>query len=162
MALETPSSLTRRSVLVGACGTCAVALAGCGTVAGVASPTPAATAAPAPVDEPAPSAAPTSAGKPAAAKPALASTADIPVGGGKIFASQKLVVTQPKAGTFKAFSNVCTHQGCAVTSVSNGTIICPCHGSTFDVADGSVVDGPARTALAAKKIKVSGKSITLA
>lgn len=160
MVLETPSSLTRRSVLVAACGTCAVALAGCGTVAGAPSPTPA--AAPAPVDGPAPSAAPTPAGKAAPAKSALASTADIPVGGGKIFPSQKLVVTQPKAGTFKAFSNVCTHQGCAVTSVSNGTIICPCHGSTFDVADGSVVSGPARTALAAKKIKVSGKSITLA
>ena len=160
MALETPSSLTRRSVLVGACGTCAVALAGCGTIAGVPSPTPA--AAPAPVDEPAPSAAPTQAGKPAAVKPALASTADIPVGGGKIFATEKLVVTQPKAGTYRAFSNVCTHQGCAVSSISNGTIICPCHGSTFDIADGSVVDGPARSALSAKKIKVSGKSITLA
>ncbi len=160
MALTTPSSLTRRSVLVGACGTCAVALAGCGAVAGVANPTPA--AAPAPAVEPAPSGAPGGAGKPAAAAKALASTADIPVGGGRIFENQKLVVTQPKAGTFKAFSNVCTHQGCAVSSVSNGTIICPCHGSTFDIADGSVVDGPARSSLAAKKIKVSGKSITLA
>ena len=158
MALETPLSLTRRSVLVGACGTCAVALAGCGALTGQPNSAPA--PAPAPAVEPAPSAAPAPAGK-AAAKPALATTADIPVGGGKILAAQKLVVTQPKAGTFKAFSNVCTHQGCAVTSISNGTIICPCHGSTFDIADGSVVDGPARTPLAAKKIKVSGKSITL-
>jgi Rieske Fe-S protein len=160
MAPPTPSSLTRRSVLVGACGTCAVALAGCGAVTGLPSSTPA--AAPAPATEPAASAGPTTAGKPAAAKPALAATADIPIGGGKILAAQKLVVTQPKAGTFRAFSNVCTHQGCAVTSISNGTIICPCHGSTFDIADGSVVDGPARSPLATKKIKVSGKSITLA
>jgi Rieske Fe-S protein len=161
MALETLSSLTRRSVLVGACGTCAVALAGCGSVL------PTATPAAAPAVEPAPAAGPTTAAKPGAAKPgaakaALASTADIPVGGGKIFAAQKLVVTQPTAGTFKAFSNVCTHQGCAVTSVQDGAINCPCHGSTFDVFDGSVVSGPARAPLAAKKIKVAGKSITLA
>ncbi len=160
MATDTPLSLTRRTVLVGACGTCAAALAACGAVTGLPDPAPA--AAPAPAVEPAPSAAATAGGKPAAAKAALASTADIPVGGGKILAAQKLVVTQPKAGTFKAFSNVCTHQGCAVSSISDGTIICPCHGSTFDIADGSVVDGPARSPLAAKKIKVSGKSITLA
>lgn len=69
----------------------------------------------------------------------LGSTSAIPVGGGKIFSAQGVVVTQPTAGTFKAFTTICTHQGCPVTSVANGTINCPCHGSQYAIADGAVV-----------------------
>ena len=52
------------------------------------------------------------------------------------------MLTQPEAGTFTAFSATCTHQGCAVTEVVGGTINCPCHGSKFAIADGSVTAGP--------------------
>lgn len=92
----------------------------------------------------------------------LAKTTDIPEGGGKVFADQGIVVTQPKAGEFKAFSAMCTHQGCAVKNISDGVINCPCHGSKFDAADGSVKQGPATTPLAPASIKVAGDSITLA
>ncbi|WP_033283400.1 Rieske (2Fe-2S) protein [Streptomyces sp. NRRL F-525] len=92
----------------------------------------------------------------------LAKTSDIPEGGGKIFASQGVVVTQPTAGTYKAFSSKCTHQGCAVSSISSGAIVCPCHGSEFSVTDGSVKKGPATQGLPAEQITVSGDSITLA
>ncbi|MFD0393007.1 Rieske (2Fe-2S) protein [Streptomyces nogalater] len=68
----------------------------------------------------------------------LALAGDIPVGGGKVFADRKIVVTQPEKGRFKAFSAVCTHQGCTVSQVSDGTILCPCHTSRFHIADGSV------------------------
>lgn len=98
----------------------------------------------------------------AAAGTALAKTTDIPEGGGKIFADQGVVVTQPTAGTYKAFSSKCTHAGCAVTGVTNGVITCPCHNSEFSVTDGSVKKGPATEALAAEEITVSGDSITLA
>jgi Rieske Fe-S protein len=94
--------------------------------------------------------------------PALAKTSDIPLGGGKVFEAQGVVVTQPQAGTFKAFSATCTHQGCTVNEVRNGTINCPCHGSMFSAADGSVKGGPATKALAAVKIQVDGDSIKLA
>jgi Rieske Fe-S protein len=98
----------------------------------------------------------------AAGGTALAKTSDIPEGGGKIFASQGVVVTQPTAGTYKAFSSKCTHQGCAVSSISSGAIVCPCHGSEFSVTDGSVKKGPATQGLPAEQITVSGDSITLA
>ncbi|MFD5657449.1 Rieske (2Fe-2S) protein [Streptomyces hirsutus] len=93
---------------------------------------------------------------------ALASTADIPEGGGKVFADSKVVVTQPTAGEFKAFSATCTHQGCAVKSVADGVINCPCHNSNFSIADGSVQSGPATKPLPAMEITVSGDSIILA
>ncbi|MFF8909889.1 Rieske (2Fe-2S) protein [Streptomyces olivaceoviridis] len=93
---------------------------------------------------------------------ALARTADIPEGGGKIFKDQGVVVTQPSAGTYKAFSSKCTHQGCAVGSVANGVIVCPCHNSEFSVTDGSVKKGPATQPLPAAKITVSGDEIALA
>jgi Rieske Fe-S protein len=99
---------------------------------------------------------------PAGAGSATLATSDVPVGGGKILADQKLVVTQPVAGTYKAFSAVCTHQGCTVASVANGTITCPCHGSTYSAADGSVTGGPAPAPLASVPVTVSGTTITLA
>ncbi|MFF3336044.1 Rieske (2Fe-2S) protein [Streptomyces sp. NPDC002888] len=91
----------------------------------------------------------------------LARTADIPVGGGKIFKDEKVVVTQPTKGDFKAFSAVCTHQGCTVGTVADGTIDCPCHGSRFRIQDGSVANGPATRPLPEKQITVDGESIQL-
>jgi Rieske Fe-S protein len=88
--------------------------------------------------------------------------ADIPVGGGKIFTDAKVVVTQPTAGTFKAFSAVCTHQGCVVGTVESGKINCPCHMSQFNIADGSVARGPATTPLPAKQVTASGDTLTVA
>jgi len=90
---------------------------------------------------------------------ALASTSDVPVGGGKILGDKKIVITQPKAGSFDAFSAVCTHQGCLVGDVSGGTINCPCHGSKFNITNGSVVQGPAASPLPPVSVKVQGTSI---
>ncbi|WP_371581808.1 Rieske (2Fe-2S) protein [Streptomyces sp. NBC_01314] len=92
----------------------------------------------------------------------IAKTSDIPEGGGKIFESEGVVITQPEAGTYKAFSSVCTHQGCAVKSISDGVINCPCHNSNFSITDGSVKSGPATKPLPAKEVSVSDESITLA
>lgn len=72
----------------------------------------------------------------------LTSTRDIPVGGGAIFTDARVVVAQPETGTFTCFSAVCTHTGCLVTSVAS-TIVCACHGSSFDLATGEVLGGPA-------------------
>ena len=92
----------------------------------------------------------------------LATTDQIEVGGGTIFADQQVVVTQPSQGDFKGFSSTCTHQGCTVGSVSDGQINCPCHGSQFSIEDGSVTTGPATTGLPEVQLDVQGTNISLA
>lgn len=136
----------RRTVLAsaGLVGVGAVALAGCGAAQdaadqAVGSATDAATD---------------------AVKKAI-SAATIPVGGGKVFSAQKVVVTQPTAGDFKAFSAVCTHERCLVSSVADGVIQCACHGSAFDITTGAVRKGPAKKALPAKSVTVSGDGVTV-
>ena len=155
---------SRRALLAGACVAGAAALAGCTTYdannGGIAGPPP---------SQPAQSSQAAAAGTGAAAggsgaasaAPAnqLTTTADIPVGSGKIISGANVVVTQPVAGTFKGFSAVCTHQGCIVATIANGTIDCPCHGSKFSVKDGSVVNGPAPSPLPPVAITVQGTSI---
>jgi Rieske Fe-S protein len=169
---QTESLATRRGVLAGA-GLAGLAgvITACG--AGSSSSAPAAsTAASTPAGQGASSAAPGSAApgsaapssaapSSAAAANALAATRDIPVGGGTVFTGPKVVVTQPTAGEFKAFSAVCTHMGCIVSQVSNGTIDCPCHGSQYNITTGAVVAGPAPMPLPAAQIKVSGGGIFL-
>ena len=90
----------------------------------------------------------------------LASTGDVPVGGGTILADEQVVITQPSGGDFKAFTAVCTHQGCVVATVADGTINCNCHGSKFSIQDGSVASGPATSPLKAVRITVDGDAIT--
>ena len=161
MAEPSVPASCRRTLLTCAGAACAAALAGCARYnsnnGGVAGSQPAQSSSP--------PAAPASSSPGAAAPngpPVLAKTADIPVGGGKILAGQKIVITQPQAGSFHAFTAVCTHQGCIVGSVAGGTINCPCHGSKFSIANGSVVNGPAASPLAPVSIKVQGTSIVQA
>jgi Rieske Fe-S protein len=95
---------------------------------------------------------------PAPTGPSIA-TADVPVGSGVILDDAKYVVTQPTKGDFKAFSSICTHQGCPVAEVTGGTINCKCHGSKFSIEDGSVVNPPAQRPLAESPTTVSGDSV---
>lgn len=91
----------------------------------------------------------------------LTTTSNVKVGSGYIDTTAAVVVTQPTAGEYKAFTAVCTHMQCIVGSVSNNVIQCPCHGSQYSAKDGSVIQGPATQALAAKTITVSGDNIVL-
>ena len=125
MTAETP----RRTLLVTAAAGAAAALAGC-TVYGrdddaEAGPEPTATE-------------PDDSGEQSGGE-VLAATSDVEVGGGIILGDHGVVLTQPSSGEFKGFSATCTHQGCTVSSISDGTINCPCHGSRFSIEDGSVV-----------------------
>ncbi len=171
---------SRRAVLAGVAGAAAL-LAGCQTYGQNADPE--AAAADLPTDTPAtegaatpgatsgatpgatPGAEPTGPGatKPAApAAKALVEASRVPVGGGVILEGERLVVTQPQQGVYKAFSAVCTHQGCVVTEVRDGIIECGCHGSRFRATDGSVAGGPATRALRETRVKADGPNIVRA
>jgi Rieske Fe-S protein len=99
-------------------------------------------------------------GTPAGEK--LGAASEVPVGGGVIFADQEIVVTQPTEGEFKGFSAVCTHQGCLVANVKDGTINCTCHGSRFSIEDGTNAGGPAASPLPEVALTVDGGQITTA
>lgn len=136
--------LTRRLFVAGAGAAGITALAACSGYGSGGDPAPA-------------PAAPTTGG---GGGVALARTSDIPVGSGKIFSDQGVVVTQPAEGEFQAFVTTCTHQGCTVNEIADGTINCPCHGSKYNL-DGSVAGGPAPRPLPGRPIKIDGDSITL-
>jgi Rieske Fe-S protein len=158
------SATTRRTVLrtaglLALAGAGAATLAGCSAEAESGSPsaTPAAqptsaAASPSPTADatsPRPSVSQTDApGGPSVA------TSEVPVGGGVILEDADYVVTQPSKGDFKAFSKICTHQGCPVASVENGVIHCDCHGSEYSIKDGSVTNPPAPKPLAEAKTTV--------
>jgi Rieske Fe-S protein len=99
-------------------------------------------------------------GSSGASGPLSVKEADIPVGSGKIFPDAQTVITQPKKGEFKAFSSVCTHQGCQVDAITD-TINCPCHGSKYSITDGSVVNPPAPKPLPPKTIEIKGDTLTV-
>ncbi len=149
----------RRAVLLGAgvAGAVAVgAVAGCSTAA---IPFDATDGGAIPQDEELP--APSTAADGQTVPVPVAATADIPVGGGAVILKDNVVVTQPAAGEFKAFSAVCPHVGCLLDKVANGTIDCPCHGSTFRISDGGVVAGPATRPLTPVPITVANGVITI-
>ncbi|MFI1091438.1 Rieske (2Fe-2S) protein [Streptomyces sp. NPDC020917] len=137
MSTELPASrrtVLRGAALAGAAGAAGVGLTACGGKKG------------------------SSAGPTAAAD--LGAASEVPVGGAKLYRDDKVLVSQPSQGAFKAFSAVCTHQGCVLDSVDGTTASCPCHGSKFNAETGAVVQGPATQPLPAVKVTESGGKLT--
>ena len=89
----------------------------------------------------------------------LVSLDRVPRGGGLVLADDKVVLTRPSGDEVHAFSAVCTHQGCTVATVAQGTIRCPCHGSMFDAVTGAVVHGPATQPLPTVGVAVRSGSV---
>ena len=137
MSTELPASrrtVLRGAALAGAAGAAGVGLTACGGKKG------------------------SSAGPTTAAD--LGASSAVPVGGAKLYRDDKVLVSQPSQGSFKAFSAVCTHQGCVLDSVDGTTASCPCHGSKFNAETGAVVQGPATQPLPAVQVTESGGKLT--
>ena len=157
------AQLSRRATLAGTAVAGVPLLAACGGD----SETPTATDSPTrtPGSTPSPTPTRSASGQPPRSDDpveSLVAAKDVPVGGGQVLGDERIVVTQPTAGEFKGFSSTCTHQGCQVASVADGTINCPCHGSRFSIEDGSVANGPATSPLPAVKVVVEGGEVVLA
>jgi Rieske Fe-S protein len=84
----------------------------------------------------------------------LARLDQLPSGGGLVVADDKIVLTRGSDDVVHGFSAICTHQGCPVSSVAAGAIVCPCHGSRFDAATGAVLTGPATRPLPPLPVEV--------
>ena len=88
---------------------------------------------------------------------------DLPVGGSLAFtdgAGNPGFALQPKAGSYLAYSAVCTHEGCTVGyDQAVNQFACPCHGARFDGASGDVVRGPARDPLQKYTVTESGGTL---
>lgn len=131
------SCLTRRSVLAAGGAVGVATLAACSSGGGEGEAT-------------------TTAEAPAPGSP-IATVSDVPVGGAlaaTTSAGEAILLTQPTDGQIKAFSSVCTHQGCAVEP-GDGELACPCHGSVFDLATGAPVQGPATDPLSEVTVEVA-------
>jgi Rieske Fe-S protein len=89
----------------------------------------------------------------------LGPSSGVPVGGGTIYEKEKIVVTQPKAGEFLAFSAICTHQECILADCDGGKINCGCHNSSFDLTTGVPEGGPATVPLPKMKVSVAGGKV---
>lgn len=155
------TAVSRRNALGGAAtiGLSLPLLAACGDDAADTGTDPA-TADPSTPASSAPSSQPPASDGPAPAA-GIVTTSDVPVGSGLVVPDSEVVVTQPTQGDFRAFTAICTHQGCTVGDVTD-TINCPCHGSTFSISDGSPTGGPAQAPLAEIPISVDGDQISLA
>jgi Rieske Fe-S protein len=162
-------SVSRRGVLTGsAAALAALALAACASPeesAGTATPTSSGSASPSPSDTATTAASPIQVDE--SASPTgdpLAGTGDFPVGGGVVVttASGPVVVTHPTDTEFLAFNARCPHAGCPVAEVLENTIMCNCHGSTFDGSTGDRLEGPAPRGLEPVPIEVAGTEIYLA
>lgn len=78
-----------------------------------------------------------------------------------ISVSGKEILVARVNGRFSALGNLCTHQGCRLSSgkLREGRIRCPCHGSLFDPATGKVLQGPAEKPVPVYHIKVENGQI---
>lgn len=91
---------------------------------------------------------------------AVATTADLPTGKGKVYSvnNQPVIVINTADG-YKALSAICTHLGCIVYwNEERQVIACPCHEAYFTTS-GAVISGPPPEPLGVYRVQVDGGQI---
>jgi nitrite reductase/ring-hydroxylating ferredoxin subunit/uncharacterized membrane protein len=76
----------------------------------------------------------------------------------------KRIVLARKEKGFAAFADSCTHKGGSLAGgmMTCGTVMCPWHGSQFDVSSGAVKAGPAKEPITAYDVDESGGKVRIA
>ncbi|HYY12181.1 MAG TPA: Rieske (2Fe-2S) protein [Kineosporiaceae bacterium] len=135
-------------------------LAACGGGGDTSSTSVSAGAAPATSTSPAPATSASASAGGSSGGTAIVKLADVPVGGAVSAQAPtgQVIVAQPAAGQVVAFSAICPHAGCKVAP-SGSQLVCPCHGSRFEVATGKVLNGPAKVDLKSVPVKVQGQDV---
>lgn len=57
---------------------------------------------------------------------------------------------------FKIFSSRCSHLGCTINKIENENLVCPCHGSTYNL-NGKVIKGPASNPMQELNYKIDSE-----
>ena len=86
---------------------------------------------------------------------------DIEVGASAYDSRERIILSRPEEGTVVAFDATCPHQGCAVSEVADGALVCPCHDSSFDATTGAPLAGPAVTGLTVLPSTLEGEEIVV-
>lgn len=62
-----------------------------------------------------------------------------------------------------AFDDTCTHRACPLSEglVQDGTVMCPCHKSRFDLTTGRPLDGPATEAIRIRRVEHDGITLRI-
>ncbi len=158
--LDSAGAMSRRKVFaVGTAGCLALGLAACG--GGSSSTDDGGSDDSATTDAATPAAGDTSAAS-SGGGTTLTALSKVPVGGaiGLKVGDKPIIVAQPTSGKVVAFSAICPHAGCTV-GASSSQLKCPCHGSTFDLATGKNLSGPAPKPLTALNVAVDGDNVVL-
>ena len=74
------------------------------------------------------------------------------------------VVIAAADGQWYAVADSCTHAGCPFSEAADledGTIICNCHGSEFELATGEVLRGPADRPVRTYPVRVTGDQLEI-
>ena len=94
----------------------------------------------------------------------VASTNDLPSGGLMLIEIQdKRIVLTNVDGKYYALADLCTHAECPLSDgeLDSGTLVCPCHGSRFDVRTGEAMTPPAIEPLTCYEVRIDGQDIMI-
>lgn len=147
----------RDALKVGAASAVVIGLAACGSQSDSAQPSVVGSASPS--------------GEAAPTTKVIATTTDVPVGSAFKFTDPNTgspgFLLQPAAGTFLAYSSICTHQGCVVDAYPDANAFkCGCHGAKYDLATGAPDEATSKSltskGLAKIAVTIAGDQISVA
>lgn len=82
----------------------------------------------------------------------------MPAGNAARFYDDAIVITEK--GQTAVFSPVCPHLGCHINRLEEGELICPCHGSRFNLR-GQLTHGPSTQGLQPLSFEIDAVRATL-
>jgi nitrite reductase/ring-hydroxylating ferredoxin subunit len=94
----------------------------------------------------------------------VAKASDIPPGTIKRFeVDGEGIAVANVDGSFYAFGDECTHQGCSLAEgdLEGKTVICFCHGGQYDITTGEVISGPPPEPVKSYACTIEGDSLVI-